>query len=85
MENIWEFYLCFHFVPYKVNIPMYAGEFLLCYLFVPYKVNIPVNAGGLKQVQCKEYICWKQVKIHISYQTSLRICNSVDIRKVYLN
>ncbi len=27
MENMWEFSLCFNFVPYKVNIPMYAGEF----------------------------------------------------------
>jgi hypothetical protein len=34
-------------------------------------------AGGLKQVLYKEYICWIQVKIHISDQTSLRICNSV--------
>jgi hypothetical protein len=37
-----------------------------------------MDAGGLKQVQCKEYICWIQVKIHISDQTSLRICNSAD-------
>jgi hypothetical protein len=35
-----------------------------------------VDAGGFKQVQCKEYICEIQVKIHISDQTSLRICNS---------
>jgi hypothetical protein len=77
MENMWEFSLCFNFVPYKVNIPMYAGEFFnVIYLF-PYKVNIPVYAGGFKQVQCQEYICWIQVKIHISDQTSLRICNSV--------
>ncbi len=34
-------------------------------------------AGGFKQVLYKEYICWIQVKIHISDQTSLRICNSV--------
>jgi hypothetical protein len=34
-------------------------------------------AGGVKQVLYKEYICWIQVKIHISDQTSLRICNSV--------
>ncbi len=27
MENMWEFSLCFYFVPYKVNIPMYAGKF----------------------------------------------------------
>jgi hypothetical protein len=57
MENMWEFFLVFYFVPYKVNIPMYAG--------------------GFKQVLYNEYICWTQVKIHISDQTSLRICNSV--------
>jgi hypothetical protein len=56
---------------------MYAGEFFLCYFFVPYKVNIPMYEGGFKQVQYKEYICWMQVKIYISDQTSLRICNSV--------
>ncbi len=27
MENMWEFSLCFYFVPYQVNIPMYAGGF----------------------------------------------------------
>ncbi len=66
------------FAPYKVNIPMYAGEFFLCYFFVPYKVNIPMYAGGFKQVKYKEYICWMQVKIYISDQTSLKICNSVE-------
>jgi hypothetical protein len=60
MENIWEFFLVFYFVPYKVNIPMCAG--------------------GFKQVLYKEYICWIQVKIHISDQTSLRICNSEGSR-----
>ncbi len=48
----------------------------LCFYFVPYKVNIPMHAGGFKQVIYKEYICWIQVKIYISDQTSLRICNS---------
>jgi hypothetical protein len=78
MESMWEFSICF-FAPYRVNIPnpMYAGEFFLCYFFVSYKVNIPMFAGGFKQVQYKEYICWMQVKIYISDQTSLRICNSV--------
>jgi hypothetical protein len=37
-------------------------------------------AGGVKQVQYKEYICWMKVKIYISDQTSLRICNSVEYR-----
>jgi hypothetical protein len=62
MENMWEFSLCFYFVPYKVNIPMYSR--------------------GFKQVPYKEYICWIQVKIHISDQTSLRICNSVARKKL---
>jgi hypothetical protein len=75
MEIMWEFSICF-FAPCKVNIPMYAGEFFLCYFFVPYKVNIPMYAGGFKQVQYKDCICWMQVKIYISDQTSLRICNS---------
>jgi hypothetical protein len=69
-------FLMFFFAPYKVNIPMYAGEFFLRYFFVPYKVNIPMDAGGFKQDQYKEYICWMQVKIYISDQTSMRICNS---------
>jgi hypothetical protein len=53
------------------------GNFSYFIFFVPYKVNIPMGAGGFKQVQYKEYICWMQVKIYISDQTSLRICNSV--------
>jgi hypothetical protein len=36
-----------------------------------------MHAEGFKQIHYKEYICWIQVKIHISDQTSLRICNSV--------
>jgi hypothetical protein len=79
MEIMWEFSICF-FAPYKDNIP-YAGEFFLCNFFVPYKVNVPMYAGGFKQVQYKEYICWMQVKIYISDQTSLRICNSVHCKK----
>jgi hypothetical protein len=94
IKNMWEFFLVFYFVPYKVNIPMHAGEifyvFFVSYkvnipmhageifyvFFVSYKVNIPMYAGGFKQVLYNEYICWIQVKIHISDQTSLRICNS---------
>jgi hypothetical protein len=75
---MWEFSLCF-FAPYKVNIPVYAGEFFLCYFSVLFKVNIPMYAGRFKQVPYKEYICWIQVKIHISDQTSMRICNSVGL------
>jgi hypothetical protein len=80
---MWEFFLIF-FAPYKVNIPMYAGEFFLCYFFVPYKVNIPMYEGGFKQVQYKEYICWMQVKIYISDQTSLRMCNSAVLKQISL-
>jgi hypothetical protein len=29
MANMWEFFLVFYFVPYKVNIPMHAGEFFM--------------------------------------------------------
>ena len=47
------------------------------FLFHTKLIHIPMYAGGFKQVQYKEYICWKQVKIYISDQTSLRICNSV--------
>jgi hypothetical protein len=54
------------------------GNFFM-FFFVPYKVNIPMYAGGFNQVLYKEYICWIQVKIHISDQTSLRVCNSVDL------
>jgi hypothetical protein len=32
MENMWEFFLVFYFVPYKVNIPMHVGEFF--YIFI---------------------------------------------------
>jgi hypothetical protein len=42
--------------------------------------NIPVYARGFNQVHCKEYIFWIQVKIHISDQASLKICNSVAAR-----
>jgi hypothetical protein len=27
MDYVWEFFLCFYFVPYKVNISMYVGGF----------------------------------------------------------
>jgi hypothetical protein len=77
MENMWEFSIYF-LTSYKANIPMYAREFFLCYFFVPCKVNIPMYARGFKQFLYKEYICWMQVKIYISDQASLRICNSVS-------
>ncbi len=34
MKNMWEFFLVFYFVQYKVNIPMHAGEiFYVFFLF----------------------------------------------------
>jgi hypothetical protein len=50
MGNMWELSLCYYFVPYKVNIPMYAGEVFYVF-FVPYKVNISMYVWGFKQVQ----------------------------------
>jgi hypothetical protein len=79
MENLWKLSFSCIFVLDKVNISMYAGEFFFCLFFVPYKVNISIYEGGFKQVQYKEYICWIQVKNHISDQTALRICNSVIV------
>ncbi len=38
MENMWEFFLVFYFVPCR--------EIFLCYFFVPCKVNIPMYAWG---------------------------------------
>jgi hypothetical protein len=49
MENMWEFSLCFHFVTYKVNIPMYAGEF--CYVIYLFhtKLIFPWMQGDLNK------------------------------------
>jgi hypothetical protein len=60
MENIWEFSLCFYFVPYKVNIPMYfRGIFLMFFLFHT-KLMFPCMQGDLNKsnrrnifVECK--------------------------------
>ncbi len=38
MENMWEFFLVFYFVPYKVNIPMHAGEFF--YVFILFHTKL---------------------------------------------
>ncbi len=75
MENMWEFFLVFHFVPYKVNIPMHAREIFYVFFLFHTKLIFPCMQGDLNKY--KEYICWIQVKNHISDQTSLRICNSV--------
>jgi hypothetical protein len=41
MENMWEFFLVFYFVPYKVNIPMNAGEFLYVLFLLHTKLIFP--------------------------------------------
>jgi hypothetical protein len=46
MESMWDFFLCFHFVPYKVNTPMYAGEFFYVFLFHT-KLISPCMQGDL--------------------------------------
>ncbi len=77
-------FLMFFLLHTKLIFPCMQGNFSYVFFSVPYKVNIPMNAGGFKQVPYKEYICWIQVKIHISDQTSLRICNSVEQSKTSL-
>jgi hypothetical protein len=79
MQNMWEFFLVFYFVPYKVNIPMHAGEIFYVFFLLHTKLIFPCMQGDLNK-SYKEYIFWIQVKIHISDQTSLRICNSVVLR-----
>jgi hypothetical protein len=49
MENMWEFSLCFYFVPYKVNIPMYAGEFFKCFFLFHTKLIFPCIQGDLNK------------------------------------
>jgi hypothetical protein len=48
MENMWKFLLVFYFVPYKVNIPMHAGEFFMFFLF-PTKLIFPCMQGDLNK------------------------------------
>ncbi len=49
MENMWEFSLCFHFVTYKVNIPMYAGEFFYVIYLFHTKLIFPWMQGDLNK------------------------------------
>jgi hypothetical protein len=48
MENMWEFFLVFYFVPYKVNIPMHAGELFYVYFLFHTKLIFPCMQGELK-------------------------------------
>jgi hypothetical protein len=59
MENMWEFSLCFHFVPYKVNIPIYARKFFYVIYLLHTKLIFPWMQGDLNKANVsKEYICW---------------------------
>lgn len=49
MENMWEFFLVFYFVPYKVNIPMYAGEFFYVIYLFHTKLIFPWMQGDLNK------------------------------------
>jgi hypothetical protein len=49
MGNMWEFSLCFYFVPYKVNIPMYAGEFFYVIYLFHTKLIFPWMQGDLNK------------------------------------
>ncbi len=49
MENMWEFSLCFHFVTYKVNIPMCAGEFFYVIYLFHTKLIFPWMQGDLNK------------------------------------
>jgi hypothetical protein len=41
MENMWEFFLVFYFVPYKVDIPMHVGEFFYVFILFYTKLIFP--------------------------------------------
>ncbi len=43
MENMWEFFLVFYFVPDKVNIPMHAGDLFYVLFLFHTKGNSPLS------------------------------------------
>ncbi len=45
IENMWEFFLVFYFVPYKVNIPMHVGEFFYVFILFYTKLIFPCMQG----------------------------------------
>jgi hypothetical protein len=58
MENMWEFFFVFYFVPYKVNIPKNAREFFYVIFLFHTKLLFPCMQGDLnKSYIYKEYIC----------------------------
>ncbi len=61
-----------------------CGNFPYVFILFHTKLIFPWMSGDLKKSNRRENICWIQVKIHISDQTSLRICNSVVIKLSYL-
>jgi hypothetical protein len=49
MENMWEFFLVFYFVLYKVNIPMHAREFFYVIILSHTKLIFPCMQGDLNK------------------------------------
>jgi hypothetical protein len=49
MEKMWEFFLVFYFVPYKVNIPMHVGEFFYVLFLFHTKIIFPCMQGDLNK------------------------------------
>ncbi len=49
MENMWEFFLVFYFVPYKDNIPMHAREFFYVISLFHTKFIFPCMQGDLNK------------------------------------
>jgi hypothetical protein len=67
MENMWEFSLCFHFVPYKVNIPMNAGEFFYVIYLFHTKLIFPWMQGNLNKSNVSNIFVWYKLKF--TFQT----------------
>jgi hypothetical protein len=49
MENMWEFFLVFYFVPYKVNIPMHARKLFYVFILFHTKIIFPCMQGNLNK------------------------------------
>ncbi len=67
MENMWEFSSCFHFVPYKVNIPMYAGELFYVFYLFHTKLIFPCMQGDLNKSNVRNIFVGYKLKF--TFQT----------------
>jgi hypothetical protein len=64
MENMWEFFLVFYFVPYKVNIPMHAGEFFYVFILFHTKLIFPCMQGDLNKSYIRLYLLDRSENSH---------------------